>query len=560
MEKLIFNRKNTKDYALGTSFVWQRLPHKILYALIRVGMCCATAWLPLISGAMVNLISMPGFSLVQLFFYASLGIFVEILSYGVGTWVGYFWSKNTQWATVDIKKTLWRKIQHLSAQRWDSMAPGMWMSRIERDASVVLSTLKSLLDFSISTTISFIFASVVILYKVPLLWCALMGFSVLQLLTYKAWSGRFKHMAQRQRELDYQTGEVTYDLIGMTALFKCFGVEKFFFPLYDGLLHRVTRRALGSERLHIRYNTVMQIETWTMRIVVLLFCFWLYSKGSITLGDIVIYSMYVGQLIGISLSITGILPSIEQGRESAKALSELITWCDTDEERKTHREVSRSIHADHLTFQYENADKPVIHDFSTTIGPRSFVCFVGRNGSGKSTLIKLLLGVYPPTSGTITALNSCAFVPQHNAIYNDTFLENVRLRDKSISTERVVETLHQCGLSHFLERHPIHSKLHPNTLSGGELQMLGIARAMVRQPDVLLLDELTNNLDVVARERIAAILERLRHLCTIIVVTHDLHATRMADRVFLFNQGLIEEVKGVGAEREEQILALLRNE
>ena len=89
--------------------------------------------------------------------------------------------------------------------------------------------------------------------------------------------------------------------------------------------------------------------------------------------------------------------------------------------------------------------------------------------------------------------------------------------------------------------------------------MLGIARAMVRQPDVLLLDELTNNLDVVARERIAAILERLRHLCTIIVVTHDLHATRMADRVFLFNQGLIEEVKGVGAEREAQILALLRN-
>ena len=89
--------------------------------------------------------------------------------------------------------------------------------------------------------------------------------------------------------------------------------------------------------------------------------------------------------------------------------------------------------------------------------------------------------------------------------------------------------------------------------------MLGIARAMVRRPDVLLLDELTNNLDVVARERIAAILERLRHLCTIIVVTHDLHATRMADRVFLFNRGLIEEVEGVGAEREAQILALLRN-
>ena len=89
--------------------------------------------------------------------------------------------------------------------------------------------------------------------------------------------------------------------------------------------------------------------------------------------------------------------------------------------------------------------------------------------------------------------------------------------------------------------------------------MLGIARAMVRKPQVLLLDELTNNLDVVMREHLAGILERLRQFCTIILVTHDIHATRVADRVFLFNQGLIEEVKGSGAEREAQILALLRN-
>ena len=90
--------------------------------------------------------------------------------------------------------------------------------------------------------------------------------------------------------------------------------------------------------------------------------------------------------------------------------------------------------------------------------------------------------------------------------------------------------------------------------------MLGIARAMVRRPNVLLLDELTNNLDVVMRERIAAILEHLRHLCTIILVTHDLHATRMADRVFLFNQAQIHEVEGEGAERETRILMTLRRE
>ena len=548
------------SYLPGLHFVWQRLPHKTLYALIRVVMCCATAWLPLISGATANLIATPGFSLAQLGFYASIGIVVEILSYGIGTWIGYFWSKNTQWATADIKQTLWRKIQHLSAQRWDSQAPGMWMSRIGRDAGVVLSTLRNLLDFSISTTVSFLFASTVILVKVPLLWFILVAFAGLLIWTYRHWSGDFQRMAKRQRELDYTSSEVTFDLVSMTALFKSFGVERHFFPLYDKMVQRITRRSLASERLHIRYNTVIQIETWTMRLFVLGFCFWLYTKDSITLGDIVVYNMYVGQLIGIALGITGILPALETGRESATALTELLAWCDHDHALKTTQTQQARIQAKHLSFQYENAPAPIIHDFSATIEPNTFVCFVGRNGSGKSTLIKLLMGVYPPTKGTLTALQDCAFVPQHNAIYNDTFLENVRLRDKSITPEAVKQTLEKCGLSHFLEAHPLHTKLRPNTLSGGEMQILGIARAMVRRPKVLLLDELTNNLDVVMRERISSILERLRHLCTIILVTHDLHATQMADRVFLFSRQQIREVEGHGAEREVRILETLRRE
>ena len=532
----------------------------MVYALIRVGMCCATAWLPLISGATVNLITTPGFSLRQLCFYASIGIVVEILSYAVGTWVGYFWSKNTQWATADIKQTLWRKVQHLSAQRWDSQAPGMWMSRIGRDAGVVLNTLRSLLDFSISTTISFIFASVVILLKVPILWFTLMGFGALLVWTYRHWSGDFQRMAKRQRELDYRSGEVTYDLFSMTALFKSFGVEKCFFPLYDKMIQRMTRRSLASERLHIRYNTVIQIETWTMRLFVMGFCFWLYTKNTITLGDIVVYNMYVGQLIGIALGITGVLPTIETGRESATALTELLNWCDQDKTLKTTQTQSRRIQAKNLTFQYENAPAPIIRNFTATIEPRSFVCFVGRNGAGKSTLVKLLLGVYPPTSGSITALAGCAFVPQHNAVYNDTLLENIRLRDKTISAECVKKTLLQCGLGHFLECHSLFSKLKPNTLSGGELQMLGIARAMVRKPQVLLLDELTNNLDVVMREHLAGVLEHLRQLCTIILVTHDIHTTRVADRVFLFNRMEITEIEGVGIEREQRILDALRRQ
>ena len=544
----------------GIGFVWRKLPHKGWYVAFRLAMCCATAWLPLVSGWTVDLIATPGFPFWKLCFYASLGIAIEMLSYAAGTAIGYFWQRCTQRASADIQKALWRRAQEISAQRWDSKAPGLWMSRIGSDAGVVMGTLQSLMDFAVGTSVSFLFASAVILRKVPLLWVALLGFAAVQFLSYRAWRPRFRHMAKRQRELGYRSGEVVYDLVGMTALFKCFGVAHLFFPLYDSLQDRTVRRSLASARLGIRYNTLMQAEVWGVRLFVLALCLWLYARGVITLGDIVVYGMYVGQLIGISMSVTGILPSLEQGRESAAALTELLGWCDEGAKEGVARQGGARIAAQKLSFRYEDSAQAVIRDFTAEIPPKSFVCFVGRNGSGKSTLVKLLMGVYAPTSGKVTALSACAFVPQRNAVYNDTFLENVRLRDKSISEARVAEAVRLCGLGAFMERHPLGSKLRPDTLSGGELQLLGLARAMVRRPEVLLLDEPNNNLDIVARERLADVLETLRHACTLVIVTHDLRATRMADRVFLFCDGTIQEVDGSPEEREAKALALLRRQ
>ena len=142
----------------------------------------------------------------------------------------------------------------------------------------------------------------------------------------------------------------------------------------------MTRRSLASERLHIRYNTVIQLETWTIRLFVLGFCFWLYTKGTITLGDIVVYNMYVGQLIGIALGITGILPALETGRESATALTELLAWCDHDHALKTTQTQQARIQAKHLTFQYENAPAPIIRDFLRRLNPTPSFALLAEMG------------------------------------------------------------------------------------------------------------------------------------------------------------------------------------
>ncbi len=556
----MFKVKSSEGAADGLCFVWERIPYKSAYIVARIVLSCATAWLPLLSGAMVNLITTPGFPFRLLCLYAVGMLCFEMFNYAINTWLGYFWNKQTLWATVKIRKTLWRRAQQLSAQRWDSMSPGAWGARLGRDMGVVFGFLQAFLNFSIATVISFCFASAVMLWKVPVLWFTLMGFIGVQVFTYWHWRDRFRHMAKQIRLLDYTSGEVNYNLISMTGIFKSFGVATFFFPVYDRIQDRVACRSLGETRLNIHYGTIMQIETWCIRIVVLGFCLWRYLYGRITLGEIVVCNMYVGQLIGIAMSITSFLPSLEQGREGAKALAEFLNWCEQDKQQPIQLTSGMTIQARHVSFKYENASMEVIKDLSMKILPRTYVCFVGRNGSGKSTLIKLLMGIYRPTHGDITTLLGCAFVPQHNTVFHDTFLENVRLRDPSISVEDVRTTLHQCGLVHFFDSHPLEQKLKPNTLSGGQVQLLAIARAMVRKPQVLLLDELTNNLDVVAREQIQAVLEHIRTQCTIISVTHDLRATHTADRVFIFQSANIIELYGDAETRERTALESLRKE
>jgi ATP-binding cassette subfamily B protein len=118
-------------------------------------------------------------------------------------------------------------------------------------------------------------------------------------------------------------------------------------------------------------------------------------------------------------------------------------------------------------------------------------------------------------------------------------------------------------LTGFLETHPagLLTDLSPGSCSGGELRTLGIARALVRNPKTLILDEITNNLDVVAKEAVYGVLAALRGQCTIILITHDISCTELADRVFVFRRDGISEINGAdAASRTREALRVIRGE
>ncbi|WP_428837799.1 NHLP family bacteriocin export ABC transporter peptidase/permease/ATPase subunit [Streptomyces olivaceiscleroticus] len=209
-----------------------------------------------------------------------------------------------------------------------------------------------------------------------------------------------------------------------------------------------------------------------------------------------------------------------------------------------------------ITFGYSPLDKPLLTDFSLTVGPGQQVALVGGSGSGKSTVSRLISGLYRPWEGTIhidgqrleeisrgALASSVSFVDQDVFLFEGTVRDNVALWDPSIPDEAVIEALKNAAAYDVVARRPggIHSRVEQDgrNFSGGQRQRLEIARALVRRPSILVLDEVTSALDAETEQ---IIMDNLRRLgCACVVIAHRLSTVRDSDEIVVLDHGTVVE-------------------
>ncbi|MDH6120809.1 NHLM bacteriocin system ABC transporter peptidase/ATP-binding protein [Kitasatospora sp. GAS204A] len=209
-----------------------------------------------------------------------------------------------------------------------------------------------------------------------------------------------------------------------------------------------------------------------------------------------------------------------------------------------------------VTFGYSPLDQPLLTDFSLSVGPGRQVALVGGSGSGKSTVSRLISGLYSPWEGTIridgerleeisrgSLSASVSFVDQDVFLFEGTVRDNVTLWDPSISDEAVIAALKDAAVHDVVSRRPggIHSRVEQDghNFSGGQRQRLEIARALVRRPSVLVLDEVTSALDAETEQ---VIIDNLRRRgCACVLIAHRLSTVRDSDEIVVLDHGTVVE-------------------
>ncbi|QYF93777.1 type I secretion system permease/ATPase [Massilia sp. PAMC28688] len=286
---------------------------------------------------------------------------------------------------------------------------------------------------------------------------------------------------------------------------------------------------------------------------------YLIQEKMLTMGGLIAATMLSGRAMQPLGQMVGLLLQFEGAKNSLSALENIMATPTerSDESAFIHRpEIRGEIEFSNVHFSYPGRPEEALRGVSFRIQPGERVVIIGRIGSGKSTLQKLILGLYAPTKGAITLdgvdlrqldpadlRRSLGYVEQDSMLFYGSLRDNIAIRAPYADDRAVVAAAELAGLTDFVNRHPegfdmlIHER--GESLSGGQRQGVAIARAVLLDPPVLLLDEPTSAMDYPSEHQFK---ERIRHYAdhkTVIIVTHRSSLMDLADRIIVMDEGVV---------------------
>ncbi|MFJ5264675.1 ABC transporter ATP-binding protein [Streptomyces sp. NPDC088387] len=502
-------------------------------------------------------------SLAEFWKPAGLWLAVAVL----GAAAGYAGNSLAVWTAerfvMRLRARVFAHVQELPPDFFERHRQGDLVERLTGDVE----SIEEMVVSGIIAAVSAVFN--VVLFSVAALWLrwdlALATFALAPVLwlTARRFSAPIRAVAREERVADGAITSVVEESLGNIVLTQAYNRGNAEEKRLGREARAWMRASVSGARMSELYEQAVEVIETVCVLGVIGLGAWEISQNRMTIGQLLSFAAFLGYLYPPLRSLGQLGLTVTAATAGAERLLDILDThpAVTDppaEHAVPSWRVRGALELDHVGFRFPGGHAPALNDLSLMVRPGEFVVVTGPSGAGKSTLAKLLLRFYDPATGDIRLdgfplrtlplaflRENITLLPQRTLVLHDTIRENIACGRPGALDHEIQQAAHAAAAHDFIAALPdgYDTLIDPHTarLSGGQLQRIAIARAMLRDAPVLVLDEPTTGLDALAARRVIGPLRTLMAGRTTLMITHDLQLVPRADRIVVLVEGQIAE-------------------
>ncbi|MBE6590024.1 MAG: ABC transporter ATP-binding protein, partial [Ruminococcaceae bacterium] len=543
---------------------WKRLALSVILFFLSTAVAIL---IPMINRVMVDSYIQPSSPVTQnaAFFIGFFGVVLSLLltnmlRRAIGVVRGYFLAVAGNNLIVRLRNLVFEKIQKLSIAKISERTSGELMIRVNRDTQQIKNFLINQLPSLAEQFLLLLGIAVIMLvydWKLALLILLPMP---LVALSFRLFWRFMRALFHRRWQMNSEANATLHDIFSGIRVVKSYGMEKREEERYVGMAARERDAQLRVERI---WAVLMPLLNFMMGFGEYVLLFYVGSQmlaGQMSAGEMSQFSAYTGMIFAPMMALMNFPRHFMLMMTSLTRVYEIMDESVDvkDADRRAYKKIEGYIDIDHASFGYEDAHE-VLRDIDLHIKPGEFIGLVGKSGVGKSTLINLIMRMYDVDEGMIRIdgedirnipqeqlRSQMGVVLQENFLFTGSVWQNITYAKPNATREEVIQAAKMAGAHEFIIRLPdgyntyVGEKGH--TLSGGERQRISIARALLHDPRILILDEATASLDTETEKLIQDALALLSSGRTTIAIAHRLSTLRNATRLVVLDHGGVAEV------------------
>jgi ATP-binding cassette subfamily B protein len=458
----------------------------------------------------------------------------------------------------DLKNEVFRQYENLSQNFYKQNRTGDLMNRISEDVSKVRMYVGPAVMYSINTFIRF---AIVIAYMYDvsprLTLYTLLPLPILSYAIFKLSTQINKRSTIFQQYLS-KISSFTQEVFSGVRVIKAYSLEAQYQKNLDDLSEESKIKSMSLARVQSLFGPLMLALIGVSNLVVIYFGGMMYIEGKIdNIGIIAEFILYVNMLTWPVASLGWVSSMVQEAEASQKRINEFLKiQPDIVNTIKEHSVVKGEIVFDKVTFTYDDTNITALQEVSFTVKKGETLAILGKTGSGKSTILSLISRLYDINNGSILVdeisikninlydlRNSIGIVPQDAFLFSDSIKNNIKFGKENATDEEVIEASKKAivhnNIMGFTNQYETILGERGITLSGGQKQRVSIARAIIKNPEILLLDDCLSAVDTETEE---AILNNLLQFCkdkTTIIVSHRVSSAKNADKIIILEDGKV---------------------